>query len=446
MATTPPNQASSTGSTTGKVRGKVKPKNRPAGTPSTPGARWNANPHHTVNYADHLANVQAKQQLGTTDLTAPPTGAQAIREANSAADLQYGPQVRAAQQAQANVQPWFADYMARVAGYANAAKTAMQPTLDEAGQLADPATVAQTQAAPGLDPNSEAGRASAMAAQGRAALAKLGQQALQTNAQSTQDTFAGQALTASREQPQAQAYAASQLAGAQSDRGAAVSKFLTDARANAQNYQIAQGTLGLNTVKAGQDAADKAAARSVSRKNTRDRIKAQGDAATQRATEKGQSVNPYGYTNEQWQRFSASHRKRIIDASKNGGGKDTSAADKKHADAITKASGGVQNTVQDIIDSYGSYSGKTTDDTSKPKDPKTGQYPARPLTDADIRAILGKNKKFTPQLIHIALMRKQGKKLGQAEVNYLHNLDPNIRIPRDWLQQEHGAQGPGSKT
>jgi hypothetical protein len=286
LATTPPNQASSTGST-GKVKGKVKPKNRPAGTPSTPSARWNANKHHTVNYADHLANVQAKQQLGTTDLTAPPSGAQAIREANSAADLQFGPQVRAAQQGLANIDPWFQEHLARIAGYANAAKTAMQPVLDQAGQLANPATAAQTQAAPGLDPNSEAGRASAMAAQGRAALAALGQQALQTNAQSTQDTFAGQALTASREQPQARQYAQGQLANAQSDRGAAVTKFLTDARANAQNYQIARGTLNLNTDKAVQDASDKAASRTVSRKNTRDRIKAQGDAATQRANERG---------------------------------------------------------------------------------------------------------------------------------------------------------------
>jgi hypothetical protein len=43
-------------------------------------------------------------------------------------------------------------------------------------------------------------------------------------------------------------------------------------------------------------------------------------------------------------------------------------------------------------------------------------------------------------------MRKQGKKLGKAEIDYLHNLDPNIRIPRDWIQQEHGSQGSGGNA
>jgi hypothetical protein len=287
--------------------------------------------------------------------------------------------------------------MARVAGYANAAKTAMQPTLDEAGQLADPATAAQTQAAPGLDPNSEAGRASAMAAQGRAALAKLGQQALQTNAQSTQDTFAGQALTASREQPQAQAYAASQLAGAQSDRGAAVSKFLTDARANAQNYQIARGTLNLNTDKAGQDAADKAAARSVSRKNTRDRIKAQGDAATQRATERGQTPNRYGIPTDQWNKWSTSHRQRVIEAAK---AKDKTEKPKTSA--------------QQFEDRYG----------TKPVNTVTANNARDDIEEAKstVRRVVKSNPKMTRQELGDLLLHGQGETKDSAGVRKVKAL------------------------
>jgi hypothetical protein len=41
--------------------------------------------------------------------------------------------------------------------------------------------------------------------------------------------------------------AAQRTAGAKSQRNAAVTGFLTTARQNAQNYQIARGTLGLNT-------------------------------------------------------------------------------------------------------------------------------------------------------------------------------------------------------
>jgi hypothetical protein len=79
---------------------------------------------------------------------------QAYREAQAAATAQYGPQVQAAKQQQTNIQPWFQDYMARVAGYAQAANQQAQPVLQQA-QGYQQGAAAQT--APGLDPNSRRG-------------------------------------------------------------------------------------------------------------------------------------------------------------------------------------------------------------------------------------------------------------------------------------------------
>jgi hypothetical protein len=78
--------------------------------------------------------------------------------------------------------------MARVAGYAQAAQTLNAPVLAQA-QAYQQGAAAQT--APGLDPNSAAGQQSAQAAQGRQALSQLGLDALNTNAQGTQDFFGG---------------------------------------------------------------------------------------------------------------------------------------------------------------------------------------------------------------------------------------------------------------
>jgi hypothetical protein len=409
---------------------------------------------HKIPLATHQQNLEALKAFGgTTDLTAPPTPVQAVREANSAADLQYGPQVQAAQQLQANVAPWFRDYLSRVAGYAQAAQTLNAPVLQQAQAYQQGAA---TQAAPGLDPNSAAGQQSAQAAQGRGALAQLGLDALNTNAQATQDYFGGQQNMAARVLPQQQAAAQQNLANQQSQRGAAVQTFLTGARQNAQNYAIARGTLGLNTEKAQADAAneaasieqtakDKRAARAVTKRGQdigHENAQARTDAA-------GAAINKYGYPTDQFQHFSQSHRQRIMDAyaTKHASGADDKAA-AKHASDVHAATGKVENQVTDLIGKWNSYVGQETDDTSKPVNDTSGKkpntpgwkptYAGRKLNPTEIRRLLGKDA--SPQMIHIALLRRVGKKLDQASIDYLHNLDPNFRIPRDWLP---GDQRPG---
>jgi hypothetical protein len=74
---------------------------------------------HSIPLGQHKTDVKALHALGgNTNLTAPPTGVQAYREAQAAANAQFGPQVAAAKQLATNVAPWFNDFQARVAGYA----------------------------------------------------------------------------------------------------------------------------------------------------------------------------------------------------------------------------------------------------------------------------------------------------------------------------------------
>jgi hypothetical protein len=49
-------------------------------------------------------------------------------------------------------------------------------------------------------------------------------------------------------------------------------------------------------------------------------------------------------------------------------------------------------------------------------------------------------------MIHIALLRRVGKPLDQASIDYLHNLDPNIRIPKGWLPTVPNGRGDPKPT
>lgn len=245
-----PNVATGSGSIpTVKAKAK-KPKTTTPAPSSSAGAgkyQWaTGGKVHNISQAQHNQNVNVQRTLGTNDLTAPPTGAQAIKEANASADMQYAPQIQAAQQLQTNLPGWYADYLARVAGYAKAANTMAAPVIAQAQAYQQNAG---SQVPAGIDPNSVAGQQAAQAAQGRQALGQLGLDSLNTANQATQDYFGGQQQIASKELPQAQTAAGQQLASAQSQRGAAVSNYLTTARTQAENYAIARGTLGLNATK-----------------------------------------------------------------------------------------------------------------------------------------------------------------------------------------------------
>src|SRR4051812_11119968 len=123
--TAPNRSTTKTGSA--KPKAKTKKPHAPAGDGKY---QWNGGARvHSISQKVHDQRVEAQRTLGTQNLTDPPSAAQAITEAKSAADLKYGPQVQAAQQLQANVSPWFSDYMSRVAGYARAAQQMTNPVL-----------------------------------------------------------------------------------------------------------------------------------------------------------------------------------------------------------------------------------------------------------------------------------------------------------------------------
>jgi hypothetical protein len=173
---------------------------------------------------------------------------------------------------------------------------------------------------------------------------------------SANNYFGGLATTAAQQVPVAQAFYGQQAAQLEGQKGQAVAQGYSTNRQNEQNAQIAYGTLGLNNQKAADDAAadvqtakDKKAARVVSRKNTRDRITAQ--------TERQDAADA-----------------KSADAAKAKAEKETA---KKKA-GITKATGKTRVDVDNAIHAWDSYVGQTTDDTSKPKDPRRASTrPAR---------------------------------------------------------------------
>lgn len=363
-------------------------------------------------------------------LTQVPTLREATVDAQRLADLQFGPQQQSLATQAASLDPWFQQYTQRVQGAQGAAQAQTQPVIAQAQGYQ-----AQTgaQLPPGLDPSSPAYAQAQQAAQGRAAIAQLGVNALQTNAQATQDYFGGLATTAQRELPQAKMAVGAQQRDLESRRGDAVRTFLSDARTNAQNFGIANATLGLNTTKA---AADTDIARGVDPVTG----KALPDPKAGEQAAKDADINKYGISNSEWRSMTNDQRQKIIRNFNKGTGSSGEKARKeaeKKAAAIKTSTGKVQVDVGNVIAKWDSYRGQQTDDTSKPKLPD-GSYPARNLTPSDIKRILG--EKYDPQLIHVSLLVRAGKALDQAAIDYLHSKDPNIRIPREWIRGKQGSK------
>jgi hypothetical protein len=452
---TAPNR-STTKTGTAKPKAKTKKPHSPAGGGGDGKYQWNGGARvHSISQKVHDQRVEAQRTLGTQNLTDPPSAAQAITEAKSAADLKYGPQVQAAQQLQANVSPWFSDYMSRVAGYARAAQQLNAPVLQQAQGYQQGAAA---QLPPGLDPNSEAGQQAAQAAQGRQAIGQLGLDALNTNAQATQDYFGGQQGIAARELPQALAAAGQQVANAKSQRGEAVQGFLTDARQNAQNYAIARSTLAgnqanqanQNLIDAGYDPVtgkkQPAKPPSAGDKKTKaelDYFKEHGYwPPTGPPTAPSTAPNKYGIAADQWAHWSTSHRQRVIDKfnQKNGSSGTDDKAAAKHQGDVQAATGKVRNQITDITGYQQELIGQMGEDPSKPKvkDASGKMVPQqRKITQADVDR--AKIQKYGV-LAKIAIAVRDGKKLDQSEVEYLHNMDPNFRIPREWLPYDPSIQ------
>lgn len=368
---------------------------------------------HTIPKNIHGQNLEAARYGINLNAPASQTldnrGAYGL--AQQQAGLQYDPQIKAAQQAGVNAQSWFQNYVDQVKGAQTAAQSYAAPILAQAQQWAN----APAQAAPGIDPNSQAAQQSQQAASSGQNLAQLGYTTLAAIPVTANNYMAGLQTTAAGQVPVAQQYYGQQAAQLQGQKGQAVGANYATNRANEQNAQIAYGTLGLNTQKASDDAAYDAA--TVKQKAT--------DTAT-KAQEKAETPNKYGIPAAQWNKWSSSHRQRVIDKYNSDNSKtDTTAADEKKQAKIQAATGKVRNKVTDIINDWDK--GGSVDVT----DPKTGNVTGtRKATPAEVRTAIIDKYGFMGR---VALAVREGKPLDQKAVDYLHNLDPNFRIPREWL-------------
>lgn len=396
--------------------------------------------------ADRAAAVDKAISAGATldapgGLTTVPTLRQATQQGTAAAQAEYAPQQAVLSQTQANVDPWFQDYQSRLAGNATSAQNYAAPIVSQAQAFQQNTG---SQLPPGLDPNSAAGQQAAQAAQGRQALAQLGTGALQANAAATNDYFAGLGTAAAQQVPQVKQGLANQQVALDQQKGNAIQSYLDSARTNAQNYGIAQATLGANV-------ANQTADNTVSQENA-DTAKQNADTSATQATTKTKTAsttpNKYGIMPDQWASWSASHRQRVIEAfDKSGTADKTQAATQKKEAAINKSTGSVQNKITDINAALTTKFNVNASVPTKgaPLNPLTGQPSSftkttRSSTPAEQKTAAV--KKYGATLVEISTAISRGTPLTSDQIRYLHNTDPNLRIPSQWL---HGKakQSPG---
>jgi len=309
---------------------------------TTPTSRQRFRQHFAASHPKH--SRPSSPAASQPDLTAPLTPKLLNSQVNAAAKLRYGPQqaelkkqqgISALQQRR--IPEFYADYQNRIAALAQQA----QANATAAAQAA----ATRTQATQGADQQ----RMADLSAQERADAALRGttpsnqiqataQQAA-TSRQANADLVAS--LAAQRAAGDQTFFGARQLAGQQAQAQAlqkerdfagglsqknrdlldAIGAFKTDTR---QKLTQAERDYALNLQVAGGNQAYKdaqlklAGARIKTTRHGQDQTHADRMAALKA---KGQNVNKYGFTNDQWQGFSTSHRQRVIKAFQKSGGK-----------------------------------------------------------------------------------------------------------------------------
>lgn len=224
----------------------------------------------------------------------------ALAEAERAGQLQYGTAQSQLGVQQAQVPAWFDQYRQQLQTPAQVGQT-YQPLVAQQQQVAQ-----QTGQTLGL--TGEAGEQDKLAAAARAALANSAAGVLQANQAADTTYFQGRAPVAQAAQIGLQSQLAAQGQQLARERGAYQDQYLTDARSRERAYGIdlqhqanENKAFGLDVAKLQADIQGDAASRKQKSRENR-----------QKARQKGAEVNKYGYSNEQWARFSPSHRQRIM--------------------------------------------------------------------------------------------------------------------------------------
>lgn len=399
--------------------------------------KWPDGTYHTIPYSTHRQNTEARKYGINLDapVSAPLTNQQAYGAAERAADLTYGPQIQAAQGIQAAMPSWYQNYINQSVRAQQASQAYAQPMLNQANAWAN----AQPQAAPGIDPGSRAGQQSQQAATSAQGLAQLGASTLAAIPAALNTYLAGQQTVAARDLPQQQAYQGQQVANLRAQRGNEIATQYQGIRQNEQNAAIAYGTLGLNQEKA---AADTDIARGVDPVTGRSLPQ---EAPTGYAPG-APGLNSYGYTADEWARLSD---KEKAEAREGKGGSQADKDAKKEAEkqekkraAIKKATGKLKTRINEARSTWERYArmqnpatkyDPTRGENVPDIDPKTGKQRTKRATPDQIKQQMRKDG-YSETEIHVMLMIRAGKPLTAEDVQALRGIDPNIRIPREWLK------------
>jgi hypothetical protein len=299
---------------------------------------------------------------------------------------------------------------------------------------------------PGLDPTSLAAQRAVQGNQSIQGLAQLGYDTLAGTNLANQGLFQGMAAMGAKYLPLAQAQGQQNLGTLRGQRAASVVSNLGTLRSNQQNADLAAATLGLNTTKESDTV-------TTANKNRRARIKTAKIQANTQANRPITSGPFAGYTNSQVAKMPQAKKDKITSSynATHGPGAAAVKAKQKQQQAITKATGGIQNRITDVqgaLSQTGLTKTVSVPNKKAPRNLLTGQYPTVkkqvPLTPADLRQRAV--NKYGAELVGIAEAVRNGTPLTKAQIAYLHRLDPNIRIPKSWLRPTVNPYAPGAQT
>jgi hypothetical protein len=404
-----------------------------------PKYRWDGGPRrHTVSQQHHEQNLAAKSAGidPRASLTAPLTAAQALQQASGSANAVYGPNLRAAQSLYDSAPSWYDNYRRQVAQQQQSSRTYAQSVLapfQAAGQAAPqlPAGLAST--------SPEAQRAM-QSAQAQQSLGQASYNALAAIPVASDAYFAGLQTSSVPDQRQAQTYLGQQVAGIQSDRAAKTAENFGNIRDAERNYRIAASTLDLNR---SNSAFDNAVSVGI-------------DPTTGKPlpTKPEKPEAPYtsgafaGLTPAQVRGLSGAARQKKIDAYNDvvhppkpattglTPAQQRAAAKEreKHKTAVHAAVGKVRNKIADIMADWAH--GGTVDVT----DAMGNVTGTRKATRSELRGALA--EKYGSIWVGIMENVRGKRPLTKEQIDYLHDQDPNFRIPREWVQAVGQAQNP----
>lgn len=254
---------------------------------------------------------QAKDSKRLADpgyFTQPMTLGQTLTEAKRAEDLRYGGVQGQLDLQSQQIPSWFQDYQNTIRS-PQQVQAQYQPVIAQQQQTAQ-------QSGQTLGLQGPAGEQDQLAAKAREALAQLGTTVLQGQQQADTTYFQGRQGVAQAAQLGALTQNRQALTDLSRERGAFRDQYVTDARNAERTYGLQERSQTNEDSVFRLDVAKAKAAVQT------DRQKIRLDAREkQRARkDKAQTVNQYGYSNEQWSRFSPSHRRRIINEGKSSSG------------------------------------------------------------------------------------------------------------------------------